>query len=44
MKLAIVYYSESGNTKQAAEYVAEGMKKAGAEVACLSWTRSTRHL
>ena len=32
MKLAIVYYSESGNTKQAAEYVAEGMKKAGAEV------------
>ena len=32
MKLAIVYYTESGNTKQAAEYVAEGMKKAGAEV------------
>lgn len=32
MKLAIVYYSESGNTKQVAEYVAEGMKKAGAEV------------
>ena len=32
MKLAIVYYSESGNTKLAAEYVAEGMKKSGAEV------------
>ena len=34
MKLAIVYYTETGNTQKAAEYVAEGMKKMeGAEVA-----------
>lgn len=34
MKLAIVYYTETGNTQKAAEFVAEGMKKAeGVEVA-----------
>lgn len=32
MKLAIIYYSETGNTKLKGEEIAEGMKNAGAEV------------
>ena len=27
MKLAIIYHSETGNTKQAAEWIAEGMRE-----------------
>jgi len=31
MKLAVIYDSVTGNTKKAAEWIAEGMKKAGAD-------------
>ena len=36
MKLAVVYDSVTGNTKQAAEWIAEGMRKAGAEAEAFS--------
>ncbi|MBR0416238.1 MAG: NAD(P)H-dependent oxidoreductase [Firmicutes bacterium] len=34
MKLAVIYDSVTGNTRQAAEWIAEGMRKAGAEAEC----------
>ena len=34
MKLAVICDSVTGNTKQAAEWIAEGMRKAGAEAEC----------
>ena len=37
MKIAIVYYSKSGNTKQVADLIAEGAKKInGVDVKCMS--------
>ncbi|MBN1270241.1 MAG: NAD(P)H-dependent oxidoreductase [Kiritimatiellae bacterium] len=35
-KVLIVYYSRTGNTRKMAQYVAEGVKKSGAEVAMKS--------
>ena len=35
MKTAVIYWSGTGNTKQMAEAVAEGMKSAGAEAVVL---------
>ena len=36
MKLAVIYDSVTGNTKKAAEWIAEGMEKAGAEARTFS--------
>lgn len=36
MKLAIIYYSETGQTKELAEVIAEGMRKVGSEVRLFS--------
>jgi NAD(P)H dehydrogenase (quinone) len=36
MKLAVIYDSVTGNTRQAAEWIAEGMRKAGADAMAFS--------
>lgn len=36
MKLAIIYYSKTGQTKEMAEVIAQGMKKAGSEARIFS--------
>ena len=36
MKLAVIYDSVTGNTKQAAEWIVEGMKRTGAEAGAFS--------
>ena len=36
MKLAVIYDSVTGNTKKAAEWIAEGMESAGAEAKIFS--------
>ena len=36
MKLAVIYDSVTGNTKKAAEWIVDGMKKAGAEACAFS--------
>lgn len=35
MKVAIIYHSETGNTRAMAELVREGCRRAGAEAACM---------
>ena len=40
-KLAVIYWSGTGNTKAMAEAVAEGAKGAGAEVALLNVSETT---
>ena len=36
VKLSVVFDTRTGNTRQAAEWIAEGMKRAGAEVRCFT--------
>ncbi|MBR0138848.1 MAG: flavodoxin family protein [Firmicutes bacterium] len=36
MKASIIYHSESGNTKAAAEHIAKGIQEEGLEVKCFS--------